>query len=85
MRGALEAGGRVCGVLADSLERQAMTREHRNMLLDGQLTLISPFDPNARFHAGNAMQRNKLVYALSDAALVVSSDVAAPPLPPVPV
>lgn len=75
MRGALEAGGQVCGVLADSLERTAMTREHRNLLLDGQLTLISPYDPNAGFNVGNAMQRNKLIYALANAALVVSSDL----------
>ncbi|WP_246844842.1 DNA-processing protein DprA [Altererythrobacter sp. TH136] len=75
MRGALEAGGRVCGVLTDSLERQVMTREHRDMLLDGQLILVSPYDPNAGFNRGHAMQRNKIVYALADAALVVSSDV----------
>jgi DNA processing protein len=75
MRGALEAGGRACGVLADSLERHVMTREHRDMLLAGQLVLVSPYDPNAGFNAGNAMQRNKLIYALADAALVVSSDV----------
>lgn len=75
MRGAAEAGGSVCGVLADSLEKQVMTRDHRNLLVEGQLTLVSPFDPNAGFNIGNAMQRNKVVYALADAALVVSSDV----------
>ena len=74
MRGALEAGGRVIGVLADSLERAAMNREHRNMLLEGQLVLTSPYDPSAGFNVGNAMQRNKLIYALADAALVVSAD-----------
>lgn len=74
MRGALEAGGRVCGVLADSLEKTAMNRESRNLLLDGQLVLISPYDPSAGFNVGNAMQRNKLIYALADASLVVSSD-----------
>lgn len=75
MRGALEAGGTACGVLADRLERAAMAREHRNLLLDGQLTLISPYDPSAGFNVGHAMQRNKLIYALADAALVVSSDL----------
>lgn len=75
MNGALDAGGRVTGVLADSLEKTAMNREHRNLLLDGQLALISPYDPNAGFNVGNAMQRNKLIYALSDASLVVSSDL----------
>lgn len=75
MRGALEAGGKVSGVLADSLEKTTMNREHRNLLLDGQLVLISPYDPSAGFNVGNAMQRNKLIYALADASLVVSSDV----------
>ncbi|WP_303785793.1 DNA-processing protein DprA [Azovibrio restrictus] len=75
MRGALEAGGMVSGVLADSLEKTAMNREHRNLLLDGQLVLLSPYDPSAGFNVGNAMQRNKLIYALADAALVVSSDL----------
>lgn len=75
MRGALEAGGPVCGVLADSLEKTTMNREHRNRLLNGQLVLISPFDPSAGFNVGHAMQRNKLIYALADASLVVSSDL----------
>lgn len=75
MRGALEAGGKVTGVLADSLERTAINREHRKMLLEGQLVLISPYDPSAGFNVGHAMQRNKLIYALADAALVVSADL----------
>lgn len=75
MRGALEAGGKASGVLADSLEKTTMNREHRNLLLNGQLVLISPYDPNAGFNVGHAMQRNKLIYALADASLVVSSDL----------
>ncbi len=74
MSGALEAGGNAAGVLADSLERAALNREHRNYLRDGQLVLISPYDPQAGFNIGNAMQRNKLIYALADAALVVQSE-----------
>ncbi len=74
MTGALDAGGQVCGVLADSLERQVMNREHRNKILDEQLLLVSPYDPNVGFNVGQAMQRNKLIYALADASLVVSSD-----------
>jgi predicted Rossmann fold nucleotide-binding protein DprA/Smf involved in DNA uptake len=75
MRGAVEAGGKVCGVLADRLEKTTMNREHRNLLLDGFLVLISPYDPSAGFNVGNAMQRNKLIYALADASLVVNSDL----------
>jgi len=74
MHGALEAGGKVAGVLADSLERAAMSREHRALLMEGQLVLVSPYDPSAGFNVGHAMQRNKVIYALADAALVVSSD-----------
>ncbi len=75
MRGALEAGGKVSGVLADSLEKTAMNREHRDLILNGQLVLVSPYDPSAGFNVGNAMQRNKLIYALADTSLVVSSDL----------
>ena len=74
MRGALEAGGNVVGVLADSLERVVVRREHRDALNDGRLALLSPYDPAARFSVGHAMRRNKLIYALADAALVVDSD-----------
>ena len=76
MRGALEAGGSVAGVLADGLEAAALARDHRELLLGGRLVLISPYDPAAGFNVGHAMQRNKLIYALADAALVVSSDFA---------
>ena len=74
MCGALDAGGHAAGVLADGLEKAAMLRENREVLMDGRLVLISPYDPAVRFQVGHAMQRNKLIYALSDAALVVNSD-----------
>ena len=74
MRGALQAGGIVVGVLADGLEKAAVRREHREALRDGRLVLTCPYDPAARFNVGHAMQRNKLIYASADAALVVNSD-----------
>lgn len=74
MRGALEAGGRVVGVLSNDLQRAALRREHRDALMDGRLALVSPYDPAAGFNVGNAMRRNKLIYALADAALVANSD-----------
>ena len=73
MRGALEAGGNVIGVLADSLEKSVMNRENRDRLIEGRLVLVSPYDPLAGFNVGNAMSRNKLIYAFADAALVVDS------------
>ena len=74
MRGALDAGGRVMAVMADSLERAALRREYRDALIGGRLVLVCPYDPAARFHVGHAMQRNKLIYALASAALAVNSD-----------
>ena len=74
MRGALDAGGTVACVLADRLERAATHRAHRDALMDDRLVLICPYDPAAGFLVGHAMQRNKLIYALADAALVVSAE-----------
>lgn len=37
------------------------------------LVLMSPFNPEAGFDVGNAMARNKYVYCLADAAVVVHS------------
>lgn len=74
MHGALLAGGDVAGVMADGLEKAALARDNREPLMEGRLVLISPYDPAAGFNVGHAMQRNKLIYALADAALVVTSD-----------
>ena len=74
MFGSLQAGGRVIGVVTDSLERLALARDCRDYLMDRRLVLISPYDPAAGFDVGHAMQRNKIIYALADAALVVNSD-----------
>lgn len=75
MHGALDAGGRAIGVLADGLEKAVLARYNRDMLVSKQLILLSPYDPAAGFNVGNAMRRNKFIYALSNAALVVNSDV----------
>ncbi len=71
MNAALEAGGKVTGVLTGDLKRTAMNREHRNLLIEKRLLLVSPYDPSIGFNVGHAMQRNKVIYALADAGLVV--------------
>jgi predicted Rossmann fold nucleotide-binding protein DprA/Smf involved in DNA uptake len=73
MYAALGANGRVIGVLADSLVRAAVAGKNRDALLEGRLVLITPYDPNSGFNVGNAMGRNKLIYALADAGLVVTT------------
>jgi predicted Rossmann fold nucleotide-binding protein DprA/Smf involved in DNA uptake len=73
MAAAYEAGGSAVGVLSDGLSRAAVSARYREGLITGRLALVSPYDPDARWFAFTAMERNKLVYALSGAALVVSS------------
>ncbi|MYE01052.1 MAG: DNA-processing protein DprA [Alphaproteobacteria bacterium] len=74
MHGALERDGTALGVLADSLLRSAMAADYRRYILSGDLALVSPFNPEARFHVGNAMARNASIYCLADAAIVVCSE-----------
>ncbi len=73
MQAALDAGGVVIGVLADSLLKAAVGRNYRQAVRNGNLVLVSACDPEAGFTVGNAMGRNKYIYALSDYALVVSA------------
>ena len=73
MLGALKRGGNVVGVLGDSLLRAASSVDHRDFLLSGNLTLVSPFNPEAMFDVSRAMGRNKCIYCLADGAVVVSS------------
>lgn len=75
MQAAAEARGRVVGVLAEDLERAAMDRDNRDCLMGGRLVLVSEYDPNSKFTIGHAMERNKLIYAFADVALVVNAEV----------
>lgn len=73
MSGVLEAGGWALGVLAEGLAKTATSGQYRSGLVNDHLTLVSPYDPDSRWFAYAAMERNKLLYGLSDAALVVAS------------
>ncbi|MDD3581862.1 MAG: DNA-processing protein DprA [Desulfobacca sp.] len=75
MLAALSQGGTVVGVLADNLGRATVSGKYRQAIRDGQLVLISASAPESHFHIGNAMARNKLIYALSDWALVVCTEI----------
>jgi len=72
MLSALNSGGSVIGVMAERLFKAALSRKYREGIREKRLVLVSPFHPEARFIVGNAMNRNKLVYALADFALAVS-------------
>lgn len=73
MQGATEAGGCCVGVLAADLLKTSVNRQNRIGIQEGRLVLVSPFYPEAGFNVGNAMGRNRYIYALADQALVVDS------------
>ncbi|MCX5812072.1 MAG: DNA-processing protein DprA [Proteobacteria bacterium] len=73
MLSALERDGTVIGVLADNLFKAVFSQKYRAALKQQNLVLISPFYPEAGFNAGNAMARNKYIYCISDATIVVHS------------
>lgn len=75
MLAALDGHGRVIGVLSDGLERTTRDRHFRPAILDGRLTLMTPYHPSAGFNAGNAMGRNHIIYRLSTYAVVVASSI----------
>ncbi len=74
LNGAAEAGGMVVGVLPGSLQTTARQPEIRSLVTEDRLCLMSPYKPSAGFSVGNAMGRNKLIYALAHSVFVVASE-----------
>ncbi len=74
VEGALMEGGTAVVVLPDSLATQAAKVQFREFLDSGRLALISPYSPDAGYQTGTAMGRNRLIYCLSRAAVVVRSN-----------
>jgi predicted Rossmann fold nucleotide-binding protein DprA/Smf involved in DNA uptake len=73
MAAARDAGGTVVGVLAESLVRRLTEPETRRAVLQEEVCLLTPYRPSAGFSVGNAMGRNKLIYALSTLTVVVAT------------
>lgn len=74
MASALDAGGITIGVLAHDLLKSSLQRNFRHAIANGNLILLSPHHPDARFSVGTVMARNKLIYAMADYGLIASSD-----------
>ena len=74
MEAALQHGGISVGVVSDSLLKTSTSRAYREAIQEGRLVQISPYYPEAGFSTGNAMGRNKYIYTLSQAVVVVKSD-----------
>lgn len=68
-------GGRVVAALPEGLGKAAVAAKYREGIREERLVLVSPYAPHAPFSVGNAMGRNRLIYALGDAALVVNTSL----------
>jgi predicted Rossmann fold nucleotide-binding protein DprA/Smf involved in DNA uptake len=73
MLAAADAGGMAIGVVAEALERAVRRQDLRAHVADGEVTLIAAQHPGAGFSVGGAMGRNRLIYCLAEAAIVVAS------------
>jgi len=73
MMAALDEGGEAVGVLSQGVKRLARSKDFHDAWRDQRLVLAAAVVPEARFHVGTAMARNKYLYALADFAVVVSS------------
>ena len=75
MAAALGAGAPVVGFPAEGLRVVGRNAEIRRRVHAGELCMASPYAPAMRFTAGNAMGRNKLIYAHAEITLVVCADL----------
>ncbi len=74
MSAALDAGGITIGIVADSLLRNASKTECYEAISEGRMTLVSTCSPDiTRFLAWRVMDRNKYIYAASEATVVVET------------
>jgi len=71
---ALDAEGGAVSVLANDLFKAAIDYKWRTFLRSKQLLFISAESPEVPFSVGSAMGRNKYIYCLADAALIIRSD-----------
>lgn len=71
---ALEEGSAAVSFLSDSLMRKIKVPQTLKALQKKKMLLLSIVNPDAGFHAGTAMMRNRYIYIQSQATVIVKSD-----------
>ena len=72
---ALSEGAPVIEYLADSLLKKLKQAEYVKAIQSGKLLTLSVAKPDAGFHVGIAMMRNRYIYAQSSGTVIVHSDL----------
>ena len=70
----LHNGGYAIEFLADSMIKKIKDHKYSQFIREKRLLLLSAVKPDAGFNTGNAMQRNKYIYAQSVATTVIKSN-----------
>jgi predicted Rossmann fold nucleotide-binding protein DprA/Smf involved in DNA uptake len=73
MQGALQIEGYAIGVLPADLAKLSRQRDVREFIANERLCFVTQVNPAAGFSVGNAMGRNRLIYALSDLTIVIAT------------
>ena len=71
--GALAAGGTTTLVLSNGIKQLHQKSAFKKFNWDRDVLVVSQFDPDTKWQAWNAMKRNQLVCALSQAVVVIES------------
>ena len=74
MNAAFQAGGTVISIPAHSLSHTLKSPSMRRAVHTGRTVICSPYAPDSPFSVGQAMGRNKLIYAHSDVTVAVAAD-----------
>lgn len=70
---ALKNNGRIIEFLADSMIKKLRKSNIVKAVQSGKLLLLSVANPDAGFSVGNAMNRNKYIFAQADAVIAIKS------------
>lgn len=71
---AVGSGGVCLEYIADSLMKKIRIKEALRAIQDKKLLVMTAVNPEMNFTAGNAMARNRFIYAQSEGTVVVKSD-----------
>lgn len=71
---AIAMGGVVVEYISDSLLKKIKKNSIITAIRSGKILILSSINPNAGFNVGNAMARNKYIYANSIGTVIVKSD-----------